>query len=865
MKNQSWIYIGLVLIVLVVPQAMGQNLYHTGLLFNAAPLPKEQRTSLNLTDESPIVVRNSFSLDFDFALWNNNQFGYVFRIYNKQNNNIDLVFVPGPNGDGNLKLAINGRPTTINLPLTERELIRNHWINLRFRFDLKKGNVTCTKGNATFIDNQVNLTGFSKIYICFGVNRGSYFPTTDVPNMAVRNIRINDFENKIRHNWLLNESEGNEATDLVGNLIAKADNPNWIINNHFFWNKQTEFKLNSSSGVTIDTAQNRIIFVATDQIISYDIIHAKTSVRYTQNEKQSVEKSESYFYSPFKKTIYCIGKIPSPVETYNEFLNQWESPEKNDLPRLYSNPTYFMDERSQSAFSLGGYSNYKYNNKLLQYNLQDRKWEEYRLKGDNLLPRYFASVTPTAKAGEYFVFGGYGNASGQQELGPQCLYDLYLLNLNDSSITKKWSMENIQDNFIPMGSTTTDEQNPALYVLGFPPFLNDTYLRLYRVSLDNPGYSVVSDTLHFFFDEEQSKATLFFFKKTQEFYAVLKSPEKDDSATYRIFSLTYPPVNRQLMTFTFQTILSNPESFPHYIYWLVLAFSLVMLFLFLFLLKKLHLAEEKMEESEELQMLIQDKTPVIYENPQKTTVVLPEKNAIYLFGEFRILDDQGNDLASDFTIKLKQLFLSILLLANDDNGVSNEKLNSIHWTYHTPQSAKNNRNVNIKKIRDILASTKGIQILHQDGFWSVRLSGEIFCDYQFILKKLKNSTQPITREEFEKIILILNQGMLVDNEKAPWLDSVKSKFTTALLDYLFTLASSFEKSKNPQAIQKIANAILKSDPLNEEAFKLKIESLVMQKNRHQAFVEYEYFTREYEKMYGVSFPQSFKSFFNSES
>jgi hypothetical protein len=45
-----------------------------------------------------------------------------------------------------------------------------------------------------------------------------------------------------------------------------------------------------------------------------------------------------------------------------------------------------MDERSQSAFSLGGYSNYKYNNKLLQYNLQDRKWEEYRLKGDNLRP-----------------------------------------------------------------------------------------------------------------------------------------------------------------------------------------------------------------------------------------------------------------------------------------------------------------------------------------------------------------------------------------------------------------------------------------------------------------------------------------------
>jgi hypothetical protein len=48
--------------------------------------------------------------------------------------------------------------------------------------------------------------------------------------------------------------------------------------------------------------------------------------------------------------------------------------------------------------------------------------------------------------------------------------------------------------------------------------------------------------------------------------------------------------------------------------------------------------------------------------------------------------------------------------------------------------------------------------------------------------------------------------------------------------------------------------------MNEDAFKLKIEALVRLKNHNQAFLDYEYFTKGYEKMYGIQFPLSFKSF-----
>jgi len=208
--------------------------------------------------------------------------------------------------------------------------------------------------------------------------------------------------------------------------------------------------------------------------------------------------------------------------------------------------------------------------------------------------------------------------------------------------------------------------------------------------------------------------------------------------------------------------------------------------------------------------------------------------------------------------------LSVFLLGTNENGISNEKLNGIHWMYHSPQSAKNNRNVNIKKLRDLLSGLKGFQIVHNEGSWTIKLSPEIFCDYHFLVKRMKGDFRPVTHEEFERMFLILSQGVFVADERTPWLDSFKSQFLSSLLDYLFMLADSFEKDKNPEAICRIANLILMSDPLNEEAFKLKIESLIKQRNHNQSFIEYEYFAKEYKAMYGIPYPFSFKSFIRKE-
>ena len=864
MKSQSGIILGLILLFLFANKTFSQNLFHSGLLFTAAPNPKEQRTSLDLTFNSAVTARYKFSLEFDFAIWNRDQFGYIFRLFDKEHHNIDLVYIPESSTLAVLKLVVNEQLTTINIPLEENKLVRNNWLHLSLTFDLEHGRVDCTLGKQIFTDDHVVLNGFRKLNICFGANRSINFPTTDVPRMAIRNIRIGDYNNKSRHNWLLNESEGEKASDLVGNLTARTTNPNWLLNNHFFWTKKDELKLEASSGIAFDTVQNRILFIGKHKIVSCDIINSKIEEQKVDNYKPSNFKSETYYYSFPEKKIFCFSTVPNDIHVYDENNNEWGKGTFNSETSQAANSSFFLNDQDKSAYSLGGYHNYKYYDYLMRYNFPEKSWKQVILNGDKLVPRSYAAVAKTKNPGEFLIFGGYGNASGQQELGPQCLYDLYRLNLNDLTLEKKWNMENVSENFIPMGSTTVPEQTPALYVLGFPPFLNGTYLKLYRISLEKPEYSAVSDTMHFYFDEERSKASLSFFNKTKEFFAVIKTPVGGDSTSYKIFTLNYPPINRSMLSITFKTVLSNPGNWITKVIWMVGGFSLVFIYLLIFLLRKLHMAEESLEDDNRLNSLVTDKIPRRTENPDKRLVELSRRNAIYLFGEFRVYDNDGLEISNRFTTKLKQLFLSILLLGTDDKGITNEKLNSIHWTYHTPESAKNNRNVSVKKLRDLMVNLKGIQVIHTNGSWTLKFSKEIFCDYQFLLKKIKGNFQPLTREEFEKILLILAQGIFVEDERTPWLDPFNSHFLTSLLNYLFLLADSFEKEKNPEAIYRLADIILKSDPLNEEAFKLKIEALIQLKNHNQAFFDYTYFTKGYEKMYGIQFPLSFKSFIKKE-
>src|SRR5258705_2168661 len=112
-----------------------------------------------------------------------------------------------------------------------------------------------------------------------------------------------------------------------------------------------------------------------------------------------------------------------------------------------------------------------------------------------------------------------------------------------------------------------------------------------------------------------------------------------------------------------------------------------------------------------------------------------EKNhfpAIYLFGQFQGFDKDGNDVTRLFTPLLKELFLVIALYTiRNGRGISSEGLNEILWHDQSEKDAKNNRSVNLARLRTILEKIGNCIITKESGYWQFQGRDEkIYGDYK---------------------------------------------------------------------------------------------------------------------------------------
>jgi len=89
-----------------------------------------------------------------------------------------------------------------------------------------------------------------------------------------------------------------------------------------------------------------------------------------------------------------------------------------------------------------------------------------------------------------------------------------------------------------------------------------------------------------------------------------------------------------------------------------------------------------------------------------------------LFGYFEVITSDGHNITRQFTPLLKEMFLLILIDSLRYNkGVSSEKLNDILWNGKDIKDAKNNRSVNLVKLKNILDKLGECTISRDTGAW----------------------------------------------------------------------------------------------------------------------------------------------------
>jgi two-component SAPR family response regulator len=241
-----------------------------------------------------------------------------------------------------------------------------------------------------------------------------------------------------------------------------------------------------------------------------------------------------------------------------------------------------------------------------------------------------------------------------------------------------------------------------------------------------------------------------------------------------------------------------------------------------------------------------------------TIIPKPESNYIQLFGDFKVLDKDGTDISSQFTPKLKQLFLIILLYSQrNKNGISTKELTDILWMGHSSQSAKNSRGVTIRKLRLIIEALDTVQINFHIDRWSMAFSGNVYCDYVECVKLLKQ--EKVHDMDFNlKFYRIIQEGELFKGESYDWLDDFKGYIGNNIVDILLKFVNELTLEHDSELILKLADRILETDPVNDQALAYKLKVLVRQNNYNLARFTFDRFCQLYEELYGEKFAVKFE-------
>lgn len=522
----------------------------------------------------------------------------------------------------------------------------------------------------------------------------------------------------------------------------------------------------------------------------------------------------------------------------------------------YWHANKFISSIDSSLYIIGGYGQLQYKNSMFRYHIPTGKWEAWTTIGDGFKPRYLAALGTTQNGDTAYILGGYGSSSGMQILGSKHYYDLVRYTVKDRSFKTISTLEHKEDNFAFANSLVIDSTN--FYGLVFPNNKFNSYLQLIQGSLNSTGYKVLGDRIPYSFHDVNSFADLFYDQKSKKLIAVTLFL-KDGKTDVKIYTLSFPPNSLEGI---------EAESSWSSLWFVFLGLGLILLTAGYFVKRRL----TKKSNSPLLE------TPVVPESILETPVnslakmdpiktVIKEvdaRNSIYVFGNFQIFDKDGADFTKALTPLLKELFLLILLHSlRKESGISSKKLDEILWFDKSAKDARNNRSVNIAKLRNILEKMVGCTLNQDSGYWKITLDPDrAFCDYGLFLSLIKEDVS-VSKSSVLELMAIVERGSILANCDYEWLDHFKSEVSNEAVSAFLKSAASFQMEDDPHFQIKLANAIFHFDSVNEEAMSFKCRALIHLGKHSLANDVFEKFVRNYHQLYGDSYDKSYNEVLQS--
>jgi two-component SAPR family response regulator len=816
-----------------------------GLEFAAQPISKDQRTKLDLNPEGFYSFRNDFELSFSIQLRDIERmtFGYIARIVDAEDRNIDIIY-NGPESHG-LQVVYGKSLTNITIPGNAPEIFEN-WTEIRLRYDLLNKALHFQTPDTSI--SQANIDFSGKIKIFFGRNDFPPIQTTDVPRMSIRDIKLYQ-RGKCMHHYPLDEMAGDEARDILSDRRAIVQNPRWIMSKYHNWNWSFDTYLDGSGVVCYEPGQEKVYMVGEEMLKVFSVL--KDSIEnfmYTTPFSELIPGSQA-FYDTITNRLICYS-LKNRTVHYFDFLElRWEEiidgPDRPERFR-YHNQFYFASD--SVLYTFGGYSQHKYFNLVQRFDFKNNQWDTAQTRGDAFYPRMHAALGSLNDT--LYILGGFGSKAGDQILSPEHYTDLLAFSLREKEFIKKYDFEAPMEGIDFANSMVINSEDQSYYVLATTIFEYETYLQLLRGTLAVPELIPVGDKIIYLFHNENSYCDLFFSKSSQELIAVTSLFEPEENTTkITVHKISFPPNRNVEGAGTWQDFFTMKV--------LGFLFILVLTATGIFLLRnraKKEVPAPARYEGQENENLKKDMPMPNSIGRDKSKKAA---NAILFFGGFQVINKHGEDITKKFTPLLKELFLLIFLYSIKDKGISVPRLTELLWFSMDAKTAKNNRAVNIAKLKSLLLEIESCSLSQKTAYWQIAFDDSIvFNDYWTCLKNM-NTEKAMPKEELWQFLCIIKKGPLLGNASYEWLDEFKLECSNQIIDCLMKYVHLDEMASDHDLMIQISDAILIFDMMHEEAIAIKCRALALLGKHSLAKEIFAKFTRDYLILYDEPYERSF--------
>lgn len=834
-----------VIFLLLATKIFAQNELNSGLYFASSEVVQDRRTSLNLTPEKALKLSDGFKLDFDIKLrLGDGYYGYVFRIFSSSTENFDFI-VNYASENENLSLVFKEKILCSfrweDLP----DFNYNEWFHVTFQLDSEQQHVEISI-NGVSKKASIDFDEDDRFDILFGISKATPFQSTDVCPMTIKNIQIYDHNEKMVRNWLLSKHIFNETYDEIEGAVAVVDNPKWLIDAHLSWEEVSHLRLNTFYGAVSNENTGELFFVDKNSIVRYNLnTNEIDSVPYKGGNPYRQLNEKHVVYNAYTNEIWSYNLDDPGISKFSFSSQKWSDNPMQMAESNFGHHNKFISPVDSSLVAILGYGQYRYNSTVFNYDPVNNSWNKFD-RSNQIEPRYLAA-TGLLNDDTLLVFGGYGSKTGRQELSPGAYNDLYSLDLNTLQFNKMLNYEPPEVPFVPAENLIIDDDSTSFYTLVFDNSKYSSTIKLAKFGIYESTQFIYPDSIIYDFQDTDSWSYLYLNKKLRKLFAV--TTNKSD---VKIYSMAYPPlvpddVYQKVKPKKQKAIgkSSNPL--------LLLALALIVLILVLayFYDKRKRKAVINDERNSE---------PVSYEKQMYRKVETVKKSSVLFLGGFQIYSESGVDITSDFSPMLKQLFLIIFFnTVHRGKGISSKKLDETLWFDKTEKSARNNRNVNISKLRNAIEEVGGLEIVYENSYWKLKMSSNIYCDYLHILSITnKSDEEQVELKDIATLYGLLEKGELLPNLEIDWIDSYKAQYTNSVVDFLVKLLTRKEIQDDKKTLLHIADSIFSLDSLNEDALIVKCQVLHKDGKGSVALSAYNSFCKQYQNLLNSEYPVSFK-------